>query len=144
MSEVKKWGSFCGVGAVIRDDKGWVVAALSKHVLGNLSPEAGELVVLREGLILANQLKLKISCVELDACNVVSKVSSALIDKGETESLVSDIKALLKEVEVQKCQSISRNENMVAHNLASLALATKEVFEWHNVCLSVIFPLLLL
>ncbi|KAK3221404.1 hypothetical protein Dsin_008429 [Dipteronia sinensis] len=50
---INKGGLFCGVGAVIRDDKGWVVAALSKPVHGNLSPEAGELVALREGLISA-------------------------------------------------------------------------------------------
>ncbi|KAK3218417.1 hypothetical protein Dsin_012387 [Dipteronia sinensis] len=130
---IKKGGLFCGVGAVIRDDKRWVVAALSKPIHGNLSPEEGELVALREGLILAKQLKLKLSCVELDACNVVSKVSSDFIDVGESEFLVSDIKALFKEVRVHNCQSISKNGNRVAHNLASLALASNEVFEWHDV-----------
>ncbi|KAK1549426.1 hypothetical protein Q3G72_001947 [Acer saccharum] len=73
---VKKGRPFCGVGAVIRDDKGWVVAALSKSLPGSFSPEVGELLALREGLLLAQRLKLKISCVELDASNVVSKVST--------------------------------------------------------------------
>ncbi|KAK3210983.1 hypothetical protein Dsin_015689 [Dipteronia sinensis] len=88
--------------------------------------------------------RLYACCVELDTCNVVSKVSSILLDVGETEFVVNDIKALFKEVEVQKCQTIPRNGNRVAHNLASLALASKEVFVWHAVCLSVIVPFLLL
>ncbi|KAK3217672.1 hypothetical protein Dsin_011642 [Dipteronia sinensis] len=141
---MKPGGLFCRVEVVIMDDKGWVVTALSKPVQGNLSPEAGELVALREWLLMAKRLNLKISCVEFDACNVVSKVSSVILDVGETEFVVNDIKTLFKEVEVQKCQTISRNGNRAAHNLASLALASNEVFVWHDVCLSVIFPLLLL
>ncbi|KAK4858170.1 hypothetical protein QYF36_012138 [Acer negundo] len=52
-ASVKKGNLMYGIGAVIRNDKGWVVAALSKPLLGNLSPEAGEMVALREGLLLA-------------------------------------------------------------------------------------------
>ncbi|KAK3204777.1 hypothetical protein Dsin_018823 [Dipteronia sinensis] len=82
-ASVRQGSHRCRVGAVIRDDKGWVVAAVSKSLDGNFSPEIGELVALREGLLLARGLKLKISCVELDACNVVAMVSSgAEIDSG--------------------------------------------------------------
>ena len=114
---VKKGLLQCGVGAIVRDNKGWIVAALSKHMVGNFSPETGELIALREGLLLAQKLQLKIACVEVDACNVVSKVSSNVLDVGETEFIISDIKALFKEVEVPKCQSISKSGNRVAHML---------------------------
>ncbi|KAK3193016.1 hypothetical protein Dsin_024326 [Dipteronia sinensis] len=81
--------------AIWWDDKGWVVTALSKPVPRNFSPEAGEMVALREGLLLAQKLQMKISYVELDACNKVSKISNGLADLGETEFVVDDVKALL-------------------------------------------------
>ncbi|KAK3223768.1 hypothetical protein Dsin_010793 [Dipteronia sinensis] len=141
-ASVKKGLLLCGVGAVIKDDKGWVVTALSKPFPSNFSTEAGEMVALREGLLLAQKLQLKVSCVELDACNVVSKISNGLADLGEIEFILDDVKALLKAVEVQKCLSISRNGNRVAHNLTSLTLSSKEDLLWQNICLSVIFPCL--
>ncbi|KAK3189003.1 hypothetical protein Dsin_028564 [Dipteronia sinensis] len=88
-ASVKNGILMCGIGAVIRDDKGWIVAALSKPMLGNFSPETGKLVVLRDGLLLANSLHWKISCVELDACNVVSKLSNGSVDLDESEFVTS-------------------------------------------------------
>ncbi|KAK0592134.1 hypothetical protein LWI29_013838 [Acer saccharum] len=132
-TSVKKGSQRCGVGAVIRDEKGWIVAALSKNWLGNFSPEAGELIALREGLLLAQKLQLRISCVEVDAYNVASMVSGVSFEVGESEFVVADVRALFKEVGVQKCQSISRNGNRVAHNLASLALSSLEDLVWQNV-----------
>ena len=105
----------------------------------NISP-----ICKRDGDAERGALQLKISCVELDACNMVFKISNVLTDLGETEVVHKDIKALLKVVEVQKCQSISINGNRVAYNFASLALSSKEEFMWQNVYLSVIFPCLVL
>ncbi|KAK3225142.1 hypothetical protein Dsin_005004 [Dipteronia sinensis] len=141
-ASVRQGSHRCGVEAVIRDDKGWVVAAVSKSLAGNFSLEIGELIALREGLLLAKGLKLKISCVELDACNVVAMVSSGVGASSTSEFVCADVMVLCKEVEVRSCQSISRNGNRVAHNLASLAMSSKEDFLWQNVCLSSIFPCL--
>ncbi|KAK2654214.1 hypothetical protein Ddye_014070 [Dipteronia dyeriana] len=100
----------------------------------------GELVALREGLLLADKLQLKISCVEMDACNVVAKVSNCLVDVGVSEFVFSDVMALFKVVEVQNCHSISKIGNWMAHNLVALAVSSKEVFMWQMFA-SVLFPL---
>ncbi|KAK3197916.1 hypothetical protein Dsin_021331 [Dipteronia sinensis] len=61
-ASVKLGVPLCGVGTVIRDDKGWIEPTVSKPLVGNFSPETGELIALRDGLLLATSLKLKISC----------------------------------------------------------------------------------
>ncbi|KAK3224988.1 hypothetical protein Dsin_004850 [Dipteronia sinensis] len=95
-----------------------------------------------EGLLLAKELKLKISCVELDACNIVAMVSSGVAIPGASEFVCADVMVLFKVVEVLSYQSISRTGNRVAHNLATLAMSSMEDFLWQNVCLSSIFPCL--
>ncbi|KAK3183139.1 hypothetical protein Dsin_030425 [Dipteronia sinensis] len=141
-ASVRPGSQRCRVVAIIKDDKGWITAAVSKSLVGNFSPETEELVALREGLLLAKGLKLKISCVELDACNIVAMISSGIVVSGASEFVFVDVMALFKVVEVLSCQSISRNGNRVANNLATLAMSYKEDFLWQNVCLSSIFPCL--
>ncbi|KAL5754526.1 hypothetical protein ACOSP7_022746 [Xanthoceras sorbifolium] len=139
---VKPGNDCVGVGAVIRDSSGLVVAAVSKTLLGCFSAETGEMLALREGLLLARNLGLNVQLIEVDACNVVSSVLGSDSCCGENGLIVLDIKALLKVVRFVKCQAISRKSNGVAHNLASLALSFLKERYWHNVCLSCIFPCL--
>ncbi|KAL5823720.1 hypothetical protein ACOSQ4_021620 [Xanthoceras sorbifolium] len=134
---VKSGKNCVGVRAVIRDSSGLVVATVSKTLLGCFS--AGEMLALREGLLLAKNLGLSVQLIEVDACNVVSNVLGDDSCGGENELIVLDIKALLQVVGFVKCQAISRKSNGVVHNLASLALSSLEERYWHNVCLSCIF-----
>ncbi|KAK3190179.1 hypothetical protein Dsin_029740 [Dipteronia sinensis] len=98
----------------------------------------GEFLALREGLMLGKRVGVLVSLAEVDA-NVVSSIQEPSLSLGETGSIIGDIKALLKEVGFCKCQAISRVSYVVAHNLASLALSSREDQFWHNVCLSSIF-----
>ncbi|KAK2648602.1 hypothetical protein Ddye_016091 [Dipteronia dyeriana] len=73
---------------------------------------------------------------EVDACNVVSKALNSKFSCGEAEFAINDVRALLKEVGVDKCQVISRYGNGVTHNLVALEGA----LYWQDVCLRSIFP----
>ncbi|KAL5767866.1 hypothetical protein ACOSQ2_014649 [Xanthoceras sorbifolium] len=71
-ASVRPGSGFIGVGAIIRNDTGSVIAALSKPISDDFSMEACELLALREGLLLANMHNLVMNCVEVNAANIAS------------------------------------------------------------------------
>ncbi|KAL5822624.1 hypothetical protein ACOSQ4_020524 [Xanthoceras sorbifolium] len=108
-----------------------VVAASAKPFLGFFPAELGELLALREGLLVAKELSLSIEWVELDAANVVARVFNSC-PFSFMDPIVSDIKALFRAVGVSNCHAIPRSRNGMAHSLASLAFSSKEEFFWFN------------
>ncbi|KAL5756816.1 hypothetical protein ACOSQ2_021562 [Xanthoceras sorbifolium] len=123
---------FAGIGCTIKDNLGFVVAASSKPFEGLFSAEVGELLALREGLLLAAGLNLKIEFVEVDAVNVVSGVSDGDFFFSPVGHVVNDIRALYKELGVVSSLAIPRVRNSLAHSLASLALSSKKDQLWLN------------
>ncbi|KAL5757092.1 hypothetical protein ACOSQ2_021838 [Xanthoceras sorbifolium] len=123
--------SVMGSGAVVRDSQGKVVAASAKPLLGFFPAELGELLALREGLLLAKEFNLIIEWVELDAVNVVARVFNSL-PCSAMDPIISDVKALFRAVGVSNCHVIYRSGNGMAHSLASLAFSSKEEFCWFN------------
>ncbi|KAL5823813.1 hypothetical protein ACOSQ4_021713 [Xanthoceras sorbifolium] len=128
---VKSGFSVMGSGAVVRDSQGKVVAASAKPLLGFFPTELGELLALREGLLVAKELSLTIEWVELDAANVVARVFNSC-PNSFMGPIVSDIKALFRAMGVSNCHAITRSRNGMAHSLASLAFSSKEEFYWFN------------
>ncbi|KAL5735902.1 hypothetical protein ACOSQ2_030690 [Xanthoceras sorbifolium] len=128
---VKPGLSVMGSGAVVRDSQGKVVAASAKPLLGFFPAELGELLALREGLLLAMELNLIIEWVELDAANAVARIFNSC-PSSFMDPIVSDIKALFRVVGVSNCHAIPRSRNGMAHSLASLAFSSKEDFCWFN------------
>ncbi|KAK3183029.1 hypothetical protein Dsin_030315 [Dipteronia sinensis] len=127
---VKHHSNFIGVGATIRDGDGKVIAALSKPISGIFTAEMGELLAVREGLLLVKFLKLSIQWVEVDASNVDFVVNSTDFLGGFAGCVIEDIKALSKDVGVLKCQAIPRSGNGVAHTLTALAFSYREEKIW--------------
>ncbi|KAL5834303.1 hypothetical protein ACOSQ4_013800 [Xanthoceras sorbifolium] len=106
---------------------GKVVAASAKPLLGFFPAELGELLALREGLLVAKELSLIIEWVELDAANAVARISNSC-PSSFMDPIVYDIKALFRVVGVSNCHAIPRSRNGMAHSLASLAFSSKEDF----------------
>ncbi|KAI9154238.1 hypothetical protein LWI28_023119 [Acer negundo] len=105
---------FIGVGTVIRDSNGWVMAADSKRIGGNFFADIGEFLALRKGLFLAKRHNLSVQLDEVDA----SALHSSSSDLGDASLIINDIRALFEEVGVLNCQAIPRSSNCLAHNLA--------------------------
>ncbi|KAL5743553.1 hypothetical protein ACOSQ2_026669 [Xanthoceras sorbifolium] len=108
-----------------------VVAASAKPLLGFFPAELGELLALREGLLLAKEFNLIVEWVELDAVNVVARVSNSF-PCSVMDPIISDVKALFRAVGVSTCHVIPRSGNGMAHSLASLAFSSNEEFCWFN------------
>ncbi|KAL5736641.1 hypothetical protein ACOSQ2_031429 [Xanthoceras sorbifolium] len=128
---VKPGCSMMGSGVVVRDSQGKVVAASAKPLLGFFPAELGELLALREGLLLAKEFNVIVEWVELDAVNVVARVSNSL-PCSVMDPIISDVKALFRAVGVSNCHAIPRSGNGMSHSLASLAFSSKEEFCWFN------------
>ncbi|KAH7575832.1 hypothetical protein JRO89_XS02G0228900 [Xanthoceras sorbifolium] len=119
-----------GVGAVIRGVSGDIVAAVSKKFPGFFSAEVGELIALREGLLLVKSLGLKICVAEVDASNVASMVNEAGSSLGDASFIVEEIKVLCSEVGDCRCLSVPRSGNRLAHVLASSAFSSNGDQSW--------------
>ncbi|KAK4847887.1 hypothetical protein QYF36_006873 [Acer negundo] len=136
---VRRGKNFISIRATIRDSSGMVVAAVSKSMVGNISVDLGELLTLREGLILAKCLNLVINFVEVDASLIASMLNLDNSCLGDAMSIVSDIKALCFEVGGCSFQAITRSFNSLAHALAALAFSSGEELLWWDVHPSCIF-----
>ncbi|KAL5842503.1 hypothetical protein ACOSQ3_013106 [Xanthoceras sorbifolium] len=75
------------------------------------SSDSGETLALREGLLLAQDLKLVVNWVEYDANNVIKVVHDVDPNFCVVGLVVNDIKTLCKVIGVVKCQSISRKRS---------------------------------
>ncbi|KAL5816050.1 hypothetical protein ACOSQ3_024428 [Xanthoceras sorbifolium] len=131
-------GGCIGLGVVIRNSAGWVVAAFSRVMHCKVSAEVGEFLALREGLLFAKLLNLSVGLLEVDLVNVASSINLAQTSSCVAGLIVEDILAFCGDVGVQKCLAIPRMGNSLAHNLASFAIASGRDSVWHEIC-----PLLL-
>ncbi|KAL5762800.1 hypothetical protein ACOSP7_019064 [Xanthoceras sorbifolium] len=93
-----------------------------------------ELLALRGGLLLAEQLDFSVGLVEVDAVNVVASVNSFKLSSCFAGFVIEDIQVFCRDIGVQKCFAIPRLGNSLAHNLASLAFSFERDSEWQEIC----------
>ena len=113
-----------GLGAIIRDESGFVLGAMAKPVLVCFSPFVTECLALREGLIFAANSGLQAQMIETDALEVVNSLQK--IDPLAPDLLIIEyISLLLGELSGGSCCAIPQ----LANDLARQALAlNKERF----------------
>ncbi|KAK0595189.1 hypothetical protein LWI29_004374 [Acer saccharum] len=104
-----------GIGVAIRDSTGKVLVAVLKSVRGFYSAELGELLAVREGLILASNC-----LVEMDATNVAASIKDNKASIGDAGFVLEDVKALCVKVQVSECHATPRSRNTMAYNQSRL------------------------
>ncbi|KAK3212040.1 hypothetical protein Dsin_016746 [Dipteronia sinensis] len=131
----KVWGctrfdSFFDFPSVsIRNDKGKVLAALSRPLTGLFSFDIGGFLAFREGLLLAKLHNFNVHIAEV-APSTASPLVSLDSALGGASFIVSDIRTLLAEVGVCKCQSITPSGNTLALKLAAMAFSSVRESLW--------------
>ncbi|KAF5458381.1 hypothetical protein F2P56_022412 [Juglans regia] len=119
-----------GMGVVIRDKKGEVVAALSA------SRREGQNAFVAEGMALwrAMELCLEIGMVDVEFEGDSKELIEAVMSDEEEDSrwghIVEDIKQLRHQYNNWKVVFNYRESNEVAHNLAKMALLIDEELVW--------------
>ena len=110
-------GRNSGVGVVIRDFRGKVIAACSKYLAGLFSMMEVELLVVKTGILLAKELKISNIIIESDVLAVIQSVEKGEIG-GCLGHLVHGIILSLKDFISWSLNRVKRNYNRVAHELA--------------------------
>ncbi|GMN40602.1 hypothetical protein TIFTF001_009828 [Ficus carica] len=113
---------YIGIGVVARDKNGAVMSFLSRRIFGKFSPHLGECLAVREGVCLANFLRLDNWVVESDALNTVSAIQNPVAEAPET-NIVEDIRDYLSIARSDMVCYISRDENRVVHFLTKYVIS---------------------
>ncbi|KAK2651386.1 hypothetical protein Ddye_011242 [Dipteronia dyeriana] len=136
---IRKDSRTIGLGAVIRDDKGKVIVTRSRLMLGSFKSEIGNFLALHEDLLLAKFFKCPVDITEVDSSCVASILNSSSPCSGVATFIVNDIKALLLEIGVCKCQASPKSGNTLAQRIAFLAFSSCREQLWLDTNLSCIF-----
>ncbi|XP_041016296.1 uncharacterized protein LOC121258801 [Juglans microcarpa x Juglans regia] len=119
-----------GVGAVVRDDHGQVIMAVSKTEPEVSKAESVELLAMLRGLQFSSQMGLSKIILESDSLILVE----ALQVEGESllvlGNLISEVKRMLHQFQEAKVQHVPRMGNQVAHCLARHAWRVQDVELW--------------
>jgi ribonuclease HI len=121
-----------GFGAVVRDERGEVLAAQCKTVKGCLDATLAEAGAMLMAIKLCQQMGFLIVHVEGDTQVVVNGILSPGVDWSGKGLMLGDIAETLKGFYQWRISYISRDGNQAAHGLSKLA-TTKEIdYLWIN------------
>lgn len=109
--------SFMGVGIIIRNDRGVVLATQSIKIIGKFNPLTVELCAIRAGLVFPSKMGICVKFVENDSINAVAIVNSPS-DLSSIDLIVSNIRSLLRLGGSGTYNFIPRSEKEVTHALA--------------------------
>lgn len=114
-----------GLGAVIRDSKGIVIAADIQQTRLKGEVSFAEAEAMRWGLQIAKEAALSNLIVEIDCQEVAELVNNTKGNKTEIFWIVSDIQDQRKYFQKTTVQYVPRYCNAYAHSLAKFALGRK-------------------
>lgn len=119
-----------GVGAVIRNHKGEVIASFSKLVQGCFRSGEMEAKTIFHSLIWTIQQHIPIAIVETDALRVSDALTSSSRNLSCFSDLIDDIHCLLSSFSGVTIAHTRRQANQAAHGLTKYALGLDEDVYW--------------
>ncbi|KAM6545595.1 hypothetical protein CsatB_026331 [Cannabis sativa] len=119
-----------GLGAVVKDWNGQVIAGLSVPMTANIQPALAEAWALRLALDWCSSVKLPLSIIFSDCQQLVGKVSSRKKDLSAMADVVWDIRNSLSHFPNASVTYTPRNNNIHAHQMAKGALGLDEELVW--------------
>lgn len=130
---IKPGRGFVGLGGVIRNEHGQVLATWALKCEASWDVNTAELMSIKEGLMVARQLQLRVNSTENDSANAIQEINGDFPFSPQA-LVVHDIKALLSVVGHGNCSVIRRSANEVAHTLAISVLASSRDRVWADCC----------
>uniref|UniRef100_A0A803Q3I7 RNase H type-1 domain-containing protein n=1 Tax=Cannabis sativa TaxID=3483 RepID=A0A803Q3I7_CANSA len=119
-----------GIGAIIRDHNGSVVAAYSKVVQGSFRSDEMEAKALFHALNWASQNRFAVTHIETDALRVSNALSFVSQDLSCFSDLIMDVRCLLSFFPQVLVTHVKRSANQAAHGLAKFSLGLDDDFCW--------------
>uniref|UniRef100_A0A2N9GPD6 Uncharacterized protein n=1 Tax=Fagus sylvatica TaxID=28930 RepID=A0A2N9GPD6_FAGSY len=119
-----------GIGVVIRDNTGQVIATLSQKVFGTHTVEMIEALAARRAIIFAREVGIDNVEVEGDAENIIKDLSSNDPLHTPYGLVIEDAKALIQDLQQFSLSHTRRSGNSVAHALARRASGCNSFSVW--------------
>ena len=116
----------CGIGVVVRNDKGQIMGALSKTLWYPLEALVAEAKVAETGIIFSWELGLREIILEGDSQIVMNAIASQDPGPIQIQQLVTGIKSWVPKFRAWKTSFTHREGNKAAHLMAKHA---KQIFE---------------
>ena len=110
-----------GVGIIVRDHKGSVLAIRSFTKRGVLGPSIGETIASFYVAQLCNEMGLQKVILEANAKIVVEAINGKNRKWSSIRHLVDDTRVALQSLTLLNCIYVKHSANMAAHRLAKLA-----------------------
>ncbi|XP_042939391.1 uncharacterized protein LOC122274416 [Carya illinoinensis] len=123
---IDKDNSKVGIGVIVRDSEGLVMASLCSSITLNFDPSLGEAVAALKATILCAELGLTHIVLEGDALSVVQAVQNEEENWSAFGMVVRDVKSMLSKVWVWSIHHTPRELNVIAHILTKYALTCSE------------------
>ena len=119
-----------GIGVVIRDNAGMVIATLSQKVRGPQTVEMVEALAARRAIIFAKEVGIDDVEFERDAVNVIRDLSSQVPIHTPYGLIIEDAKAILHDFQRSSLSHTRRSGNAIAHALARRASQYNSPLIW--------------
>jgi ribonuclease HI len=123
-------GRCFGLGGILRDEKGFVLAAWSCSRSGLPAPAAAEASALFHGINACKSMGISSLIIESDSLVIVSAVQDIEASSSRYGHLVDDITELLRFFSNWKIVHVRRSSNRAAHVLARAALRNDMDCNW--------------
>ncbi|KAK9995287.1 hypothetical protein SO802_019973 [Lithocarpus litseifolius] len=124
-----------GGGGLIRDDAGRWVAGFARKI-GKINSFLAELLALRDGLFLCQQMNVTTLVIELDGKGLVDAFTNPSYSNAVVSSLFDDCKQLVTRLSYYRIKHVFREANMCADQLARLGCLQVSDFTLYS-CLPV-------
>ncbi|XP_030923859.1 uncharacterized protein LOC115950759 [Quercus lobata] len=131
--------SASGVGVMIRNAGGQVMAALSSRGLAVLDSEEAEVLACRRALEFAIEVGFSDLIVEGDNANAMRSIVSTQDDWSRLGILFDDIRCLARRLRLVEFRAIRHAANGAAHSLA-LEILGRKLFGWRRILLRLLKP----
>lgn len=122
---------FIGIGGVVRNSKGWVVAAIARQISGFFDPFLAECIALRECLQFCCDSNVFPDFVETDSTRVIEAIRDRSLSSVEGP-IISDVFHLFSLLGNVGVSFIPREGNLAAHSLASYGFNVCSNSSWFD------------
>ncbi|XP_035545765.1 uncharacterized protein LOC118348330 [Juglans regia] len=121
-----------GVGAVLRDNNGCMVMAMSKRELGIHKVEDIEVLAALRGLQLISHIGISHLIIEGDSLAAMEAICSRGEDLNRCSVLIHEVKKVLSSFISFEVLHVGRHGNEVAHLLARQTRFVDDTLQWWN------------
>ena len=122
-----------GLGGIFRDHEGNCLGCFSKFQVSSSSPIHAELLALLEGVQIAYSKSLSPLVIETDCQSIVEAVYKGSLDHSDIGFLLTDLRWGLQLLAAAQLRFVRRQANVVAHNLAKLAIQSSSSIAFSSV-----------